>query len=384
MATFHDWWSPLRLGCHHLAEGFVRAGCDVAFVSSAISPVQLVRDQRDFRDRLGRRRQGVEEQLDGRLWAHTPIALLTPHNVPLLRSRLLHREWHRLTVPNVVRAVRNRDFADVDLLYIDTPTQVFWLDRVGCRTSVARIGDRFAGFRGLAAPVLELEAELVRGVDTVACTAQLIMEDVQRMGARQVLHLPNGVDFEHFHLGDRSRPTDLYGIPRPIALYVGEIAEWFDFALVNQLTETMRDVSFVFIGPDRMARARITSRDNVYIIGRRPFEALPSYLWNADAALIPFDVAGHRDLVDAVHPLKLYEYLACGLPVVATRWHELERLGSPATLCDRRDDFGASLREAIAHPPSPEEGFEFARRSDWSNRVSQLLESTGVRVPVTA
>ena len=127
MATSHDWGSPLRLGCHHLAAGFVEAGCDVAYVSTAISPAHAIRDRREFRDRIGRRRRGGHLDLDGHLWAYTPVALLTPHNAPLIGGRTIHREWYRLTVPNVVRAVRHHGFDEVDLLYVDSPIQGFWL-----------------------------------------------------------------------------------------------------------------------------------------------------------------------------------------------------------------------------------------------------------------
>ena len=63
--------------------------------------------------------------------------------------------------------------------------------------------------------------------------------------------------------------------------------------------------------------------------------------------LIPFDVQAYPALVHAVHPLKLYEYLACDLPVVATRWDELERLASPAILCDSVMDFQIAIRKAL-------------------------------------
>lgn len=375
MATLHDWWSPLRLGCHHLAAGFVKAGCDVAFVSSAISPIQLLRDRREFLDRLERRRRGGEMVFDGRMWADMPVALLTPHNAPLLRGRRLHRGWHRLTVPNVVRAVRDHGFGEVDLLYIDSPTQIFWLDEVRHAVSVARIGDRYSGFAGVSPQIPELEQELIRRVDVVACSAHAIVDDVTRLGAQRTLHLPNGVDFDHFNHGDKSCPPDLDSIPGPIAMYVGDMASWFDFALVNSLTAAMPDVSFVFIGPDRMARSRLSHRDNAHILGRRPFESLPGYLWNADVGLIPFDVGGHASLVNAVHPLKLYEYLACGLPTVATRWQELERLDSPAVLCSGLDEFVVAIRALVDDPPDAAAGIEFARAADWSNRVSLLLES---------
>jgi glycosyltransferase involved in cell wall biosynthesis len=381
MATVHDWASPLRLGCHHLAEGLVRAGCEVGFISGAVSPIQILRDRRDYADRWRRRKAAGETHWGGRLWAYTPLSLLTPHNAPLLRSGALQRDWHRLTVPNVIRMVREHGFADVDLLYIDSPAQIFWLDRIRSTRSVARIADRLAGFPGISPGVLTLERELIRSVDIVACSAHLIVEDVTALGARRTLHLPNGVDFDHFNLADRARPKDLASITRPIALYVGEMAHWFDFSLINQLTESMPDVSFVFIGPDRMARARLTSRGNVHILGRRPFEVLPAYLWNADVGLIPFDVAGHADLVNAVHPLKLYEYLACELPVVATEWDELSRLRSPAILCSGVSEFESAIRGVLSRPPAPSEGVAFARRADWSGRVRTLLMAAGISLP---
>ena len=130
MATFHDWDSPLPLGSHHLARGFVDAGWDVARVASAISPVQLLRDPAEFRHRLARHRWRGEHHLEGHLWTYTPVGLLTPHNAPLLRGATVHRTWQRLTIPSLIRTVRSRGFAEVDLLYIDTPLQSFWLDAI--------------------------------------------------------------------------------------------------------------------------------------------------------------------------------------------------------------------------------------------------------------
>lgn len=379
MATAHDWRSPMRLGCHHLAHGFAQAGCDVAYVSSAVSPVQWLRDPSEFSDRLARRHRGGEVSPDGRLWAYVPLALLTPHNAPLLRGRALHRSWHRLTIPNVVRTVRARGFGTVDLLYVESPTQLFWLDVIKYATSMTRVGDRYAGFQGISAQILELQQELLERVDLAVCSGAVIVEEARRLGAKRVLHLPNGVDFEHFSTADRTPPAEYESIPGPIAVYVGEMAEWFDYALVDALAERMPEVSFVFIGPDKMARARITSRANVHILGRRSFDELPRFLWNSDVGLIPFDVVKHGNLVHAVNPLKLYEYLACGLPVVATRWDELERLGSPAMLCESQDDFIAAIRGCASRPPDPAAGIAFAKRASWTNRVRLLLEAVGLR-----
>ena len=136
MATFHDWDAPLPLGSHHLARGFVDAGWDVARVASAISPIQLLRDPAEFRHRLSRYRWRGERHLGGHLWTYTPIGLLTPHNAPVLRGATVHRTWQRLTIPNLLTTVRSRGFGEVDLLYIDSPLQSFWLDAVAHRASI--------------------------------------------------------------------------------------------------------------------------------------------------------------------------------------------------------------------------------------------------------
>jgi hypothetical protein len=101
-------------------------------------------------------------------------------------------------------------------------------------------------------------------------------------------------------------------------------------------------------------------------------------LRNADVGLIPFDVARHPDLVHGIHPLKLYEYLACELPVVATDWDELRALGSPARLCRMRDEHVAAIREAVAGGIDPGEGLTFVAHADWRERAAMLLDRLGL------
>jgi hypothetical protein len=72
--------------------------------------------------------------------------------------------------------------------------------------------------------------------------------------------------------------------------------------------------------------------------------------------------------------LKLYEYLAAGLPVVATRWRELERLQSPAALCESPEQFVAAIEGAVTRQPDQELYRAYAEQADWKHRVSRLLQ----------
>jgi glycosyltransferase involved in cell wall biosynthesis len=375
MASYFDWGSPLHLGTHNLAAAFVNAGWDVAFVATALALPQAARDWRDFKARAARYSPRGRQWMGGRLWAYMPLALLTPHNVPLLRSKLVHRNWQRLTLPNVVRTVHSRGFGEVDLLYIDSPLQAFWLSRVEHRASIARITDRNAGYLGSASQWHIMERKLVRSVDVVAHTSSGLGSELRAQGARHVVYLPNGVDIAHFVEGDRSNPPEYIGLARPIAVYVGSLDEWFDYGAVTAAAKSLPDVSFVIIGPSQHAKSKLQDCSNVILLGPRPFSELPRYLHNADIGLIPRNARSRGELVHAMHPLKLYEYMVCGLPVVATRLDELERLNSPAILCADRDSFVTAIRETLSSPPDPMLSLEFARQADWSLRVKTLLEA---------
>jgi glycosyltransferase involved in cell wall biosynthesis len=187
-------------------------------------------------------------------------------------------------------------------------------------------------------------------------------------------HLPNGVNFSHFARPDVPVPPEYASIRRPIAVYAGYMDAWFDYALLNRAVAALPDVSFVLIGGTPHAHARFASAPNLHLLGPRPFSRLPEYLRAADVGLIPFDVQNHPTLVHSIHPLKLYEYLAAGLPVVATRWRELERLQSPATLCESPGQFVSAIKSCVTCTPQPELYRTYAEQADWKHRVSRLLQ----------
>lgn len=374
MACGNYWNSPIQVGSQHIAAGLVDEGHLVGFISDPISPLHLAGGiTPELRDKYALYRGNGRWFLDGRLWAYVPGALVTSHDKPLLRSPLVVRRWHELTWPRAAGLVRRRGFGHVDVLYLDSLIQAFWLDAVSWRRSVLRISDRTDGFRSCTAATRDLERELVRRVDLVVYTAANLAEYVGEMKPRRMAHLPNGVRFDHFARADRTPPADYAAIARPIAVYVGAMRYWFDFDLVNEVASRMSDVSFVLIGPDEMARSRLEPLPNVHLLGKRSYEKLPAYLWNADVGIIPFDVAGHGVLVHSINPLKMYEYMACGLDVVAVEWEELRNINSPALLCKDADEFAEKLRTALAGKGRSERNIAYAEGHDWSRRVKQLL-----------
>lgn len=363
----------MRLGSHHLARGFVRNGWDVAFVSPPVTPFHLISQRWDnIGFRVMNFLRGGMRDCDGHLWAYDPGALCVPKKRRGFDSDLVARFWMKTMLPPLVWMLRRQGFGKVDLIYFDTPILSFLLEEIEHERSTFRIADNYHGFDVFPDTVLGMLDALARKVDVVLYTAKNLLPYVESLQPKRACFFPNGVDFQHFAAGSRELPEEYRGLAGKKAVYVGAIEKWFDFELFNRTAEALPGVSFVVIGPKNEFSRGLGVKPNVHFLGPKPFGELPKYLHNADVGLIPFDVKNHRRLLDSVNPLKLYEYLACGLPVVATAWDELKRIGSPAFLCDDAEGFIAGIKTAISADLNKRELAGFAEKFDWMAKVRQL------------
>src|SRR5262249_1960842 len=129
-------------------------------------------------------------------------------------------------------------------------------------------------------------------------------------------------------------------------------------------------------GPDRVDLTPLRALANVRLLGPRPYGELPAYLRASDAGIVPFVV---NDLTHAIHPLKVYEYLAAGLPVVATPMEETASLGAPLHLAGTAEEFARALEDSLAESRGPAgdharmERQAFAGRNTWDRRFEALL-----------
>lgn len=156
---------------------------------------------------------------------------------------------------------------------------------------------------------------VMRRADLVIASSQTLI-DRHRPERPDLLLVENGVDATRF-ASPANRPPDLPP-GRPLIGYHGAIAPWFDFDLLEQVAILRPDWSFVLVGPTvgRVGHrlTRIARLHNIHHIGERPSETMPSYVQAFDVGAIWFVM---DRLTEGVSPLKMFEYLAAGVPVVA-------------------------------------------------------------------
>ena len=264
---------------------------------------------------------------------------------------------------------------DLDpILFVSFPSWQPLADRLkeklGCRV-IFDVLDDFAQFSNVSRARVGEERKLAGSADLVLATSQILYDKCAARGKNAVL-LPNAGDYDHF-AGYRDPPARY---ARPVVGYFGAISDWFDTELVGYLAERRPQYSFVLIGHTFGADvSALEGLPNVHLLGEKPYADLPAYLHGFDACIIPFK---DTELIRATHPVKVYEYMAAGKPVVARDMPELR----PMSLCAvaaSDEEFAAKLDEAVSEgdPAAASARAEFARRNTWEDRYARLAQEIG-------
>ncbi len=372
MAVTNYYTSPFQVGSHHYARAFEKLGYKVLFISNPISPIhKLFASNEQLAERERIHNLGGEKSRN--ITYYVPKTPFTPQNKPLLSSKFILDHWYKFSYPNILYYIKDKGFESVDILWFDSSLFSFLLDEITYKNSILRLADYSKGFNSVSDNQYDAEIEIANRVDTIIYSAQNLKEKYTDIKNKSNMHyISNGVDLTFIEQSNKSLPVEYENIPSPIAVYIGAIHDWFDTDLVYESALCLPEYSFVIIGPIEQDLSKLEKLDNVFILGKKPYTQLAQYLSNADVGIIPFDTLHYKELVESINPLKLYEYFACGLPVVSMTWHQLETLGSPAFLCNSTDEFIAAIQRSLIEDQS-DAVKKFAEEADWVNRLNEVL-----------
>jgi len=183
--------------------------------------------------------------------------------------------------------------------------------------------------------------------------------------------IPHGVDYELFQRSGGKKPADIERFTPPVIGFIGTIGPAVDFGLLKFLAAAREDWSFVFIGEARQQLDELDRYPNISFLGYRPAAELPHYLRSFSAGISPYLLT---PATQTVHPVKTYEYLAAGLPVVSTNLPELEPLRGMIELADGEDEFISRLEKVLREDTPERQGdrIRFARENSWESRFGAI------------
>jgi len=369
-----DWDNPLWTNKQQLSSRWGAAGHKVLYVES-----------------LGLRRPGVSGRDLGRMWRRLKRAnrlrgaapgmwVFSPLVIPLHDSALVRRANRWLLANRLRRAMRKVGMTDA-VLWTYNPLAMDQLGAMEWSGVVYHCVDELAGSPGIPSELIERsEAELCRSADLVVVSAPGLAEG-PRSAARRLEYFPNAADFELFHRAAQSEPMpdDLARIDRPRIGFFGAISDYkLDLELLGEVFRRRPEWHLVLVGPvgegDPGTRvAALEGLPNVHFLGSRSRQELPGYLGGFDVCLLPNRLNRYTR---NMFPLKFFEYLSAGKPVVMTPLPSLEAYGHLAHVADANPDaFSLSLERALAESqddPVRDRRMDEARQHDWNLQAERL------------
>ncbi len=354
---------------------FARRGYRVLFVERQAGLEHLWRYP-DMRQRKMRRwREGLR-QVQENLWIVSLPPLLPGRYYSITINRInqwLTTRWSRpylrkleLTAP---------------ILWLYNPEQGPLIGHFNERLSVYHCIDEFAAnTQGRKRRIITaLEQETLRQADIVFANSLLIYEN-KRPFNPHTYRIPSGADVEHFARAlDPATPVHpaIARLPQPRIGYIGHINERLDYKVLEYLACQRPDWSLVFVGDtypwtmDAHLLRQLRAFPNVHFLGRYPFSEIPTLVKGMDICLLPY-VDDERGRYRS--PLKLYEYLAAGKPVVSTDHTEARELGEVVYLASTPETFLKRVAQALDQDSRERQRqrVAVAQRHSWERRVDGM------------
>ena len=232
--------------------------------------------------------------------------------------------------------------------------------------------DHHEGFGNTGKTLVQLEKTLF-GLSDLTITTSASLDQSVAEHARHRALIRNAAEYEHFS----SAPESVYRDPmdRRIIGYYGAIAEWFDLDLVEAVARRNPECCVLLIGADTVnAKSRLGKLPNVTFTGEVPYDKLPYYLYGFDVCLLPFKVV---PLTLATNPVKAYEYLSAGKPLVSVDLPEMTQFDGLVYVAADHERFLNAVEAVLALPES--EGLihrrkVFAQGQTWKHRAEALIQ----------
>jgi teichuronic acid biosynthesis glycosyltransferase TuaH len=230
------------------------------------------------------------------------------------------------------------------------------------------------------ASITSAENRIIAGADTIFCTSDFLYEKVKENPALEektsVVALENGVEFEAFSKENIAISSRSGG---PVLGFIGGIKPKLDFELLNRMMAEKKDWKLLLVGPDGTNNSpsfqQLLTHDNVTWVGEVPPAEVPVYMDKLDIGILPYKSSEYNK---AVFPLKLFEFLAAGKPVVGMNLPSTEKYSQPMIyeyIDDSAEQFVASCEALFTESTSEvfaQKRVDIARKHDWQEIFKQM------------
>lgn len=358
------------VGSHHLSREFAKMGHQVLHLSPPITPLHLMKwsdTTTKLRFKCTTRFPVQDTRENKNIYDWIPFSVL-PLKVSLLRD-----VKHNLSLRSIMGfrgALVNSGFSEADILIIDHPG--FWgiWEFIDSKKLIYRPTDIYMESYPNKNLIKMREKLIIDKADFVIATSMPTLDNLRDfVKLKKTAVIENGVELSVFGQYNSNPKKD-----NRVIVYCGAIDNRFSWDIVVAVATKINNVQIKIYGEVKGELQQRILPSNVKLMGPIPYRLLPSQLKAANIAILP--------LVDCLlnegrSPMKIYEYLACGLPVVASLTKELKRRNMPGViLANNSEEFVSAINNILNGKwlfPHKEVQ-EILQLSSWEYKAKQYMD----------
>ena len=284
--------------------------------------------------------KGLKPSGEG-FWVYSPFTLPVHH---ISWARPLNNWILKMQVKRVMRKLGISKPA----IWVACPGACETSIQLDKRALVWQRTDRWEEFPNIDSDtVKQYDLKLKAEADLTVFVSELLFHE-ESSQCRKAFYLDHGVDYRMFSEAEQDEevPSEIVNVPKPIVGFFGGIDDHTsDIGLIEKVIELLPEMSFVFIGKASSDISGIAKRENVRLLGQKPYKQIPHYGKCFDVAIMPWR---QNRWIEACNPIKLKEYLALGKPVVSTPFAELQKYQDVVYEANTAVEFAECIKQALS------------------------------------
>ena len=365
------WNQAAKLSKHHFARLWSKKN-RVLYIESPINSLSFFTRFKEAISLWERYKNGCEPVLDN-LWVTTFFYLL-----PFRGSKYFFGSKHinRFNQYLVKKKIKNQ----ISKLKFDNPILVVSsahidpiINEFNFKKIIYHCSDDYTIIPSFPEDFPKVEESLISKCDLVVTTADELMKAKRRFN-KNTISIPNGANVEHFSSVQNSKTiisNEMSIFEGPIIGYIGSVFQWLDTSWISFAAEKFPEYDFVFIGPLQIDITVFKKYKNIHFLGPKPYEVLPTYIKAFKVAVIPFVIDG---VTLKASPIKFYEYLSSGIPIVSTELPDLLPFKDDVYLVKGKEDYASSIKLATKNDDVTQKKrrMEIAKKYSWESRFKTL------------
>ena len=367
------WDHPAQLSKHHFTRLWSRDK-KVLYIESPPNLLSYFTRRKEFIRLLKRAKNGPKELIRN-VWVTTFLYLIPYTGSKYIFGSEIINKINQFHIKNRLLGYINDLNLKNPIIIISAAHALPLLKHFPNSLKIYHCSDDYTVIPTFPKSFKNIEKKLIKSCDLVVTTADELLKSKSRH-AKDIISIPNGANISHFSKVQDNElliKDEIEGFKKPIVGYVGSIFQWLDLEWIAFAAHKLPNYNFIFIGPITIDISSLKNFDNIHFMGSRDYKELPSYIKAFDVAVIPFVI---DEVTLKASPIKFYEYLASGLPIVSTKLPDLEDFKDLVYLAKNKEEYVEFLNSAVQNDSIElqKKRMDISLRFSWENRFDNLNE----------